>query len=292
MKFSIEKIIKITVPIILLLIISLLIIFIPKDSIKKFAKNKVEEQTKAQVESGMQSIIDETKQQVQQNESREATLSDLKLALKEKGYVLDVISGDVEYKGYMITINEELNISNIEEIQTKAYYKVMSVNGENLNILLTIENPNGIEKITGEDIDIQGNGKEKIAIDRTIKEGEKYQLSLKIAGKEKEELYTLVASTKPDIIITNENTLGDGTAKTIQIQYPANENLINYYSIDGGDTWYEYNEEIQITTTEDKKLETKSIWKENQTIFNTESEYLLIGNSLISVTDKFINNDG
>lgn len=192
----------------------------------------------------------------------------------------------------MITINEELNISNIEEIQTKAYYKVMSVNGENLNILLTIENPNGIEKITGEDIDIQGNGKEKIVIDRTIKEGEKYQLSLKIAGKEKEELYTLVASTKPDIIITNENTLGDGTAKTIQIQYPANENLINYYSIDGGDTWYEYNEELQITTTEDKKLETKSIWKENQTIFNTESEYLLIGNSLISVTDKFINNDG
>lgn len=64
MKFNIEKIIKITVPITILLIISLLIIFIPKDSIKKFAKNKVEEQTKAQVESGMQSIIDETKQQV------------------------------------------------------------------------------------------------------------------------------------------------------------------------------------------------------------------------------------
>lgn len=292
MKFNIGKIIKVILPIIILLIIALLIIFIPKDNIKEFAKNKIEEQTKAQVQSGMQSIIDETKQQVQQNEFREATLSDLKLVLKEKGYVLDIISGDVEYKGYMITINEDLTISNIEEIQTKAYYEVISVNGDNLNILLTIENSNGIEKITGEDINIEGNGKKKVAIDRTIKEGDKYQLSLKLTGKEKEELYTLVASTKPDIIITNENTLGDGTTKTVQIQYPTNENLINYYSIDGGDTWYEYSEEIQITTTGDKKIIAKSIWKENQTIFNTKKDYLLVGDSLISITDKFINDSG
>ncbi len=286
------NIIKITVLIIMLLIISLLIIFIPKNDIKKFAKDKIEEQTKTQVQSGIQSIIDETKQQVQANEFREATLSDLKQILKEKGYILDIITGEVEYKGYRVIVDEQLYVTSMEEIQTNAYYEIKSINGEYLNIIITIENPNGINKVIGQDLTIQFNGKKKIVMDRTLKEGEEYQLKLEIVGKDTQELYTLIASAKPAIVIANEEVSGDERTKTIEVQYPDNKNVINYYSFDDEETWREYNGEMNISNTENRKLTVKSIWKEGRTIFNIRKQYLVVGDSLLYVTGNFINKNG
>lgn len=75
--------------------------------------------------------------------------------------------------------------------------------------------------------------KKKIAIDRIIAEGEILHIDVKLKGKDEEEKYTLIATTKPTMTIENNNTLGDGTTKTIKINYPNIENVKNYYTLDG-----------------------------------------------------------
>ena len=73
----------------------------------------------------------------------------------------------VLYKGNIFQIvRNRINDTKKEEIGTKTQYEIMAENGEDYEILITVENSNGIEKITGEDITIEGKGKQKIAIDR------------------------------------------------------------------------------------------------------------------------------
>ena len=70
-----------------------------------------------------------------------------------------------------------------------------------------------------------------------MQEGEELQFNVKLIGIETEQVHTIYATTKPNIIITNTDTLGDGTTKTVEIEYPDSDKFINYYSLDDGATW-------------------------------------------------------
>ncbi len=198
----------------------------------------------------------------------------------------------VLYKGNIFQIvRNRINDTKKEEIGTKTQYEIVAENGEDYEILITVENSNGIEKITSEDITIEGKGKQKIAIDRNLKEGQEYQMRIKPVG-EAEELYTLVASKKPNIVITNIDTTGNGSTKTVNIEYPNNENLINYYSLDDGATWSEYTNELNILEVDNKTIAAKSEWKEGKTIENVAEKWpLVISDSLLSATKKAIMKD-
>lgn len=275
--------------IIIVLVLIIGTIAIQKTGIIEIAKNRIEELKQAQIEEQIQSIIDETKKEIQEGEGREATISDLKEKLKEKGYSLNETTGEVKYDEYYVTINNDLTIASIEEIITKTKYEIMADNNGTYETLITIENKHGIEKITGSDITFECKGREKVALDRTLNEGEAYQIRVKLVGKEQEELHTLVASKKPNIIVSNIDTLGDGTTKTITIEYPNNENLINYYSLDDGATWQEYTQELNILEADNKTIVAKSEWKEGKTIENTEEKVsLVVSDSLLSASKNAI----
>ncbi len=280
---------NIVIFVIIVLILAIGVIIVHKTGITEIAKNRVEELKKAQIETQIQNIIDEVKQELMQNDEREATISDLKEKLREKGYNLNETTGEVKYNEYYVTINSDLSIASIEEIVTKTKYEIMADNNGTYEILITIENKSGIEKITGSDIAFECKGREKVAIDRTLNDGEAYQIKVKLVGKEKEELHTLVASKKPNIIVSNIDTLGDGTTKTINIEYPNNENLINYYSLDDGATWKEYTQELNILESDNKTIAAKSEWKEGKTIENTEEKIsLVVSDSLLSASKNAI----
>ncbi|MCI8345422.1 MAG: hypothetical protein HFJ42_05625 [Clostridia bacterium] len=195
----------------------------------------------------------------------------------------------VLYKSKVLQIIKNgLNDAKKEVVGTMAKYEIVAESGEEYEVLITIENQSGIERITAEDITIEGKGKRKIALDRTLKEGKEYQMKIKAEGEE-EELYTLVASKKPNIVITNIDTTGDGTTKTVEIAYTNNENLKNYYSLDDGATWQEYKEELDILEVDNKTITAKSEWKEGKTIQNSaEKVSLIISDSLISAAGKAV----
>lgn len=284
-----KKIRNIMIFVIVVLIFAIGVITIQKTEIIEIAKNKIQELKQAQIETQIQSIIDETKQETMESEGREATISDLKEKLRGIGYDLNETTGEVKYNEYYVIINSDLTIASIEEIVTKAKYEIMADNNGEYQILITIENKYGIEKITGSDITFECKGREKVALDRTLSDGEAYQIKVKLVGKEKEELHTLVASKKPNIVVSNIDTLGDGTTKTINIEYPNNENLINYYSLDDGATWQEYTQELNILEADNKTISAKSEWKEGKTIENTEEKVsLVVSDSLLSASKNAI----
>lgn len=184
------------------------------------------------------------------------------------------------------TIRNKINDARKEKIVTVAQYEIMATNGENHEILITIENQNGIEKIISGDLIIEGKGRQKIALDKVLKEGQEYQIKIKPVG-EAEELYTLIASNKPNLVITNMDTLGDGSTKTVEIEYPNNEKLVNYYSLDGGENWQEYTQALDILETDNRTIVAKSEYEEGKMVENvTKKRPLIISDSLLSATGK------
>lgn len=93
---------------------------------------------------------------------------------------------------------------------------------------------------------LSAKNKKRIGIDRKLQEGDILHIDVKLDGKDKEEKYTLIATTKPTMTIENNNTLGDGTTKTIRVNYPNVQNVKNYYTLDGGETYQEYTQSINL----------------------------------------------
>ena len=179
-------------------------------------------------------------------------------------------------------------------VQTKAQYQIMSSSGENYEIVITIENQNGIETITSEGFTIECKGKNKIALDKKMKEGEEYKVKIKAVGEEEEE-YVLIATSKiPIITISNMDTTGDGTTKTIKIEYPNIEKFKNYYSLDDGITWQEHSEatnslEINVVELDNKTINAKVEVKEGKTIQNVaEVQAIIVSDSLLSAAEKAV----
>lgn len=175
-------------------------------------------------------------------------------------------------------------------IQTKTYYTVSSQNGNKLDILIVLENEYGIEELTIQGETIKFNGRTKVALDRTMEEGEETQIDLKIVGQQELEVHKLVASVNPKITITNVDTNGDGLTKTVQIDYPESENINKYYSLDDGETWLEYVEPLEILAKDNKTITARYEFKENQTIYSTaELESLIVSDGLVSAAQNAVN---
>ncbi len=187
------------------------------------------------------------------------------------------------------TVRKEMNNSKKEEMGTKAQYQIMKTNGQEYEILIIIENQRGIERITKEDIIVNGKGKTKIVLDKKMKEGEEYKIKIKAVGEPEEE-YVLIATSKiPIITIENMDTTGDGTTKTVKIEYPNNEKFNNYYSLDDGMTWQEYNETIDVLEVDNKTINAKVEVKEGKTIQNIEEvQAIIVSDSLISAVGKAV----
>ena len=160
-------------------------------------------------------------------------------------------------------------------IETKIDYKIKELIGNKLEIYVTVKNEKGIENVTlNNDFEIDCSSRKKIAFDRELEEGDILNIDVKLAGESNEENYTLIATTKPRITVTNYDTLGDGTTKTIEIDYPKNDSNIKcYYSLDNGTTWTEYTKEIDLPNIQKENMLAKVEYEGTKTI-NKPVSYL------------------
>ena len=166
-------------------------------------------------------------------------------------------------------------IIDASSIETKIDYEIKELIGNKLEIYVTVENEKGIENVTlNNDFEIDCSSKKKIAFDREMEEGDILNIDVKLTGESNEENYTLIATTKPKITVTNNDTLGDGTTKTIEIDYPKNDaNIKCYYSLDNGDTWTEYTKEINLLNIQRENMLAKVEYEGRKTI-NKPVSYL------------------
>ena len=158
------------------------------------------------------------------------------------------------------------NLQNSSDYSTKTSCEIKSDDGNNFDILITIENQNGIEKVTDLDTDtiINCNGRKTIALDRrNFEYGKFYYFKVKLLDNAEEELYTILVDGVPQISITNIDTLGDGSTKTINIAYKDTDNFESYYSLDDGATWQEYVSDLNVLETDNKTITAKTNFKES-----------------------------
>ena len=160
-------------------------------------------------------------------------------------------------------------------VETKIDYEIKELIGNKLEIYVTVKNEKGIENITlNNDFKIECSSRKKIAFDREQNEGDILNIDVQLVGESNEENYTLIATTKPKITVTNYDTLGDGTAKTIEIEYPKNDlNIKCYYSLDNGTTWIEYTKEIDLPNIQRENMLAKVEYEGRRTI-NRPVNYL------------------
>ena len=266
MKNEIKKLVIFAVIIVLLIVFLGITIKIMEDNraLNKFIYGK-----KQSVQSEIQTIIDQTKENVQSLEQRDAQLSDIKDKFEELGYIIDETNGEMLYKDYVVIIDNNLNISEVNPIETNAWYEISSKDSDGTyTVLIIVENKKGIESIESDDLTLNTEGKTYIALDKKCKEGDVFQFKIKVKGESKQESYTMVATTKPKIVVENMDKYNDGTTKTIRIEYPDNENLINYYSLDKGNTWQIYNGEIDVPVSDDTYVIAKSEFNKGKTMHN------------------------
>lgn len=207
------------------------------------------------------------------------------IALVSKDKIAKLVSINIEWKPQSDIEN------NVEELQTKIGYEVKEINEGKLSILIRIEDKRGIETIATEDIVLNCNGKEKISLDRTINEDGIYQFKYKISESE-EELCTIVRPI-PNIVITNTDTFGDKTTKTIEIEEIDDEKIKTCYSLDNGKTWQEYKEPLEVGIYENRQIIAKYEAKEGNTIQNDKMQYIVVPTeSILYATKNVIEESG
>ncbi len=188
-----------------------------------------------------------------------------------------------------------------EEIVQNAEYDIKQIEGEYLSVLITFEDPRGIEKITMWDgTQIDGKGKTKIGLDRIVEENKEYQVMVKYKGEETEELYTMVPTKEVAIIDGIGYKLEEPNLyEKIEIKYPENQNLKNYYRIGKTDEWKEYEGTFVVPLTiseetgdtEEKEVFAKSEYKVGKTI-GRSSKYISDGNGLIKKVAYQVQKEG
>ena len=192
------------------------------------------------------------------------------------------------------TIRRNIFALDEENIETISYYTVGAVNGDYLTCQIAFENELGIEKITADGVEIDAKGKKQVGVDRILQEGEELQFNVKIVGKDTEEIHKILATTKNAITVTNIDTLGDGTTKTVELEYPDvdTEAIIKQYSLDDGATWQEYTAPLEVLETDNKTITSRIIYKENHTIQKADERFpLVVSESLLSATENAIMKD-
>ncbi len=172
-----------------------------------------------------------------------------------------------------------------ESAETNAYYEIVSKNEDDLEILITIENPNGIEKIVSGDTEYQCKGKQTVALDRKMKEGEEQEYKITpVDGKE--ELYTILASSKPNLKLIKYEKREDKIYATIDATCDENDSVINSYSIDEGEKWNVYDNtfEIDLDNNKEEELEKNIIikreYKNGKTISKVPLSSITVSNNM------------
>ena len=160
-------------------------------------------------------------------------------------------------------------------IETKIDYEINQLLDNKLGINITIENEKGIEKlIINDSFEIKCSSRKSITIDREQVEGDIINIDVKLVGEEQKENYTLVATTKPQIKVVNNDALGEGTTKTIKVEYPeGNEKIKKYYSLDNKESWIEYTGKINLTNAQRESFWAK-IEYEGRITINKPVSYL------------------
>lgn len=191
------------------------------------------------------------------------------------------------------TIIKLVNINKANTIETKIEYEIEEREEGNYSILIKIENISGIQKITLSDgTIINCKGKTKLGIDRILKEGNLMHINVKTLEKEEEEKYVLVATKKPEMFIV-DNPENDENTKTVHINYPNIENVKNYYSLDGGKTYIECNEEVFIDITNEHDLISKIEYVGEEKTINKPISYIQkYGEIEINTDTELWTNDG
>lgn len=220
--------------------------------------------------------------------------------IKNKKVKLSIIIIVIVLIFLLVLIQKENVISKIANImkgkeediiETQVKYEITKINEKKLDILIVIENPKGIDKVTVADFTINCNGKERIALDRTVEDSTGYDIKVKLMGEEIEEKYTVIAVNNPLVEVSNIDTLGDGTTKTIKVN-GSGENIAKYYSLDDGETWKEYIGEFDVLETDNYTIKAKLVSKEGITIDNDNGKIaLIVSESLISATGNAIMRD-
>ncbi len=147
-----------------------------------------------------------------------------------------------------------------ESAETNAYYEIVSKNEDDLEILITIENPNGIEKIVSGDTEYKCKGKQKVTLDRKMQEGEEQEYKITPVGKN-EELYKIFATSKLKLI--KYEKIEDTILATIESTYNSKLQVKNLYSLDKGQSWTNYGElfEVEIDANEEECVEKEVLIK-------------------------------
>lgn len=227
----------------------------------------------------LQLKIYELQAAVTSKEGREATLSDLD-SWKDTNSsyydaeIINVVDGTnsklVYIDQYIFKVNEKLEIvgtlSGTNLSKTETTYQVNSINGNTIEVTIKVKNESGIEKIVkpdGNEVTIQATNKTNIAIDYTVESGQDYIFKIQAVGSSNEDEYVLKADidAKPQI---SQNTsyaypvlseTGVTVNKIVTIDF--GENTDNYYSLDEGQTWNKYTDDISID--KECKLSVKTI---------------------------------
>lgn len=257
-----------------------------------------------EIQKRAQQDMEALKKAINKIENRIANLDDVEKNYKAKQYFYEKQDDKfkVEYqKEYVVTINENLEITNVEPgkvnkiSKTVGIYEITKVDGEDLTLAITIENEDGLENIEFPDaID------EKIIFDKEVTKFQKdiklkneqtYKVKIKAKGEEELE-YTLVPIKEfPTINITKEE---DKSTK-LEMNHIENKDVYNYYTIDDGVSWLTYEEPIELTTngimyTENKVIDKLSIEKKQE---KRKRKFVFEENndSLIKVAEM-VNNTG
>ena len=201
------------------------------------------------------------------DEGKEASIEDVNRFIDTNSKYYDKEIEDIKDKkenkiikilGYYFEVDNKLDI--IGDIdasklaQTETTYKVNSINENIMNVTIHIKNEIGIQKIIKPDNkSITPTGtKEEIAIDYEVEDGKEYKFKVQLVGSNEEKEYILKANlnAKPEIRQNESNAYPIITQYGIEINKIVNidygENTNNYYSLDGGNSWIKYTDEIKI----------------------------------------------
>ena len=168
------------------------------------------------------------------------------------------------------SITENLGLK-AEDIATKAEYEIIEEANDQFNIVVTMENQNGIEEIKMGDSTIKCNGRTKIAFDKIMYNGEEKDVQIKLVTGEIDE-YKLVP-TNPKFNILDWDKDNQGTTQVMEINYSNNNTLIKYYSKDNGETWEVYNEPIDVMPDETEFIIAKVGYPDKNIIPRNENSY-------------------
>lgn len=181
----------------------------------------------------------------------------------------------------ILIINKENITSIFEKTQKRAIgegkidttYRVVKIEGETINAIITFDCDTPIEKIIrpdGVEITVEPVNKQRLAVDYNLVSGNQYVFKIKLLGNSEEKEYVLYADKDARPSIKQDASLlyplitlnGVKLNKNVTIDYGNEEN--NYYSTDNGETWEKY--EGQITLQKECTIIARSFKDENEIV--------------------------